>query len=630
MIVKINMYFLILAVAIMSLLVPEVVLAQNTEGRQLNYSNLKAKNHPRLLMDSKDFRQLKSKIASGKYDRLAMLHNTVMDICDNEIMNDTSILKHKLDDSGKRILHVSNKALARIFFCSYAYRMTEDRKYLEKAEADINAVCGFKDWNPKHFLDVGEMALAVAIGYDWLYKELKASTKTKAESALVRFAFEPSYIPEYTWFYRRFNNWNQVCNGGLVSAAVAIYEKAPDHAKAVIEKAVETSIAATKAIYSPDGNYPEGPGYWCYGTGFQTLMLAVMDKALGYDGGISEIEGFDKTAEYMLFTVGMENRSFNHSDGGSRAIEALAEWWFADKFNNPSLVYNELRKAESGSYKRSTERRTLPMIMAFANRIDLDRVDAPKKKLWSGRGAVPVVLIHTDWTWSSSDRYLALKGGRANVDHGHMDGGSFVYDAYGKRWAMDLGSQRYAPMENAFSDVGGDLWDMGQNSMRWNIFRYENASHNTITINGARHIVSGEAKITSVINNETELGANLDLSEIVGDQVKSAFRTIKLVNEDYLIVTDQIEAKGNKDATLRWNMLTPASVEIEENRIVLKQEDKKIYLTVESELPVELKEWSTEGPYALDAPNKGTTMVGFLATIKAGKTGKFKVKLSSE
>ena len=35
----------------------------------------------------------------------------------------------------------------------------------------------FEDWNPSHFLDVAEMTAGLAIGYDWLYDELPASSK---------------------------------------------------------------------------------------------------------------------------------------------------------------------------------------------------------------------------------------------------------------------------------------------------------------------------------------------------------------------------------------------------------------------------------------------------------------------
>ena len=34
--------------------------------------------------------------------------------------------------------------------------------------------------------------------------------------------------------------------------------------------------------------------------------------------------------------------------------------------------------------------------------------------------------------------YIGVKGGMAKRNHGHMDAGSFVFDAYGKRWSEDL------------------------------------------------------------------------------------------------------------------------------------------------------------------------------------------------
>ena len=149
----------------------------------LDYSKLTADNHPRLLMNAEAFTALKAKVDANASANLTLLHNTIMGVCNSKGMNATA-LTYKLDASNKRILDVSRDALLRIFTCAYAYRMTGDAKYLTKAETDINAVCNFPDWNSKrHFLDVGEMATAVAFGYDWLYNELSASTRTKAANA---------------------------------------------------------------------------------------------------------------------------------------------------------------------------------------------------------------------------------------------------------------------------------------------------------------------------------------------------------------------------------------------------------------------------------------------------------------
>ena len=126
------------------------------------------------------------------------------------------------------VLALLAAALLRIFSCAYAYRATGDRKYLEHAENDINTVCSFADWNgQRHFLDVGEMAAAVALGYDWLYADLKPETRANAERALREYAFTAA--GQYgANFYKASNNWNQVCNAGLVCAALAIYETRDD------------------------------------------------------------------------------------------------------------------------------------------------------------------------------------------------------------------------------------------------------------------------------------------------------------------------------------------------------------------------------------------------------------------
>ena len=43
----------------------------------------------------------------------------------------------------------------------------------------------FPDWNPQHFLDVGEMTMALAIGYDWLYDSLQPDTRRVVREAII-------------------------------------------------------------------------------------------------------------------------------------------------------------------------------------------------------------------------------------------------------------------------------------------------------------------------------------------------------------------------------------------------------------------------------------------------------------
>lgn len=595
----------------------------------LDFSKLTADNHPRLLMNADAFTELKNKVNSNASANLKLLHNAIMSVCNSKGMNATA-LTYKLDASNKRILGVSRDALLRIFTCAYAYRMTGEAKYLAKAETDMNAVCNFPDWNSKrHFLDVGEMAAAVAFGYDWLYHELSEATRVKAANALLKYAFQPAQ--EKNWnlnFYEATNNWNQVCNGGLVCAALASYESHSSEAKDMIEKAFESNATALEAMYSPDGNYPEGSGYWCYGTLYQVLMLAALESTIGTDNGLSNTPGFSKTAEYMLYMTGLNGNFFNYSDCAPSSTAALATWWFADKYNNPSLLYSELQMLKNGEYTSCEENRLLPMIMAFANKMNLDAVSAPVNKLWSGKGETPVVLVHTDWTYTDSDKYLGIKGGKAGSSHGHMDAGSFVYDAYGVRWSMDFGLQSYTTLETVLAGLGGNLWDMGQNSMRWDVFRLNNLNHSTLSINDAKHRINGAATLTATINTATELGGTFDLTNVLSDQAASVTRTVKIVNDQNLVVIDEIKARTDQSAKVRWCMVTPAVPTVESNRIVLTNGSKVMYLTVSGNVKTTYKTWSTTSENSYDAANPGTYMVGFEATVTANQTTLFTTTLT--
>ena len=106
---------------------------------------------------------------------------------------------------------------------------------------------------------------------------------------------------------------------------------------------------------------------------------------------------------------------------------------------------------------------------------------------------------------SKEDTYLGVKGGSPSTSHAHMDAGSFIFERDGVRWAMDLGMQSYITLESK----GVDLWNMSQNGQRWEVFRLSNIAHNTLTINGERHLVKSNAPITRTFESKKQKGAKL-------------------------------------------------------------------------------------------------------------------------
>ena len=580
-----------------------------------NYSAMAA--HPRLLLSSSEEQTLLQ--AVNQSDNFKNVHDYIISECDS-ILTYSDIV-YELE--GKRLLNKSREALLHIFYLSYGYRMTGNTQYLTKAETDLNTVCNFSDWNPSHYLDVGEMCMAVAIGYDWLYDDLSDATKRNIRDAIVTNAFKTSSGQS---FLTATNNWNQVCNTGLVYGALAIYENEKTASAAIIEQAMESNPLALNE-YGPDGNYVEGAMYWVYGTSFQVMMLAAFESALGTDNGLSQTEGFLESAQYMMYMSGPTQLRFNYSDCTRQQSPKPATFWFADKTDNPSLLFEEAKLMTLGLYKTS-EDRLLPTALIYGYNFDLDNLSEPLAKLWKGNGDTPVVLARTGWD-STNEKYLGIKGGKASTSHSHMDAGTFVFDDNRYRWAMDFGLQTYYEVESA----GVNLWDMSQNSERWDVFRLNNMNHNTMSINDQRHKVSGKAEFTEYYETSTKLGAKINLTNALNlnSELQEATREIYIENEENLKIIDVIETNGSS-VDLYWNMVTPALTElVNDSTIRLSQGDKKMLLRFSSQTAFTLDaNRSTTPDNSYESSNDGTVMVGFDATIPANTRATFYVTLEEE
>lgn len=588
-----------------------------------DWSRLTSSAHPRIIYTDADFEAIRKGISGNPV--LAEIHNGIIAIATSSLT--AADLERKL--SGKRLLDVSRNAEERILSCAYAYKTTSDRRFLEKAEHDIVTVCNFSDWNArKHFLDVGEMAAGVALGYDWLYNELSDETKSLVCRKLNEFAFSPALGKVWNLdFYSAVNNWNQVCNGGLVCAALAVYEKDQQVAREIVDKAMQSNVAAMETMYSPDGNYPEGYSYWNYGTLYEALMLTAMETATGSDTGLSNIGGFSHTGKYMLYMESPLGQCFNYSDCAPSAVACLAQWYFAHKFNDLSLLY--LEKDKIRSYRSSSESRLLPLVAYYAYKMNIESLDditAPEESFFVGEGLTPVVLVHDSWTMDTSDKFLGIKGGKGNTSHAHLDAGSFVYDAFGVRWSADLGLQSYGTLEPYIN-----LWNMNDGSERWTAFRYNNYNHSTLTVNNTYHRVAGEAKIEGIINDNGKKGAIVDMTGPLSNEAAKVRRTVWMEG-DNLYVTDEITARQDKDANVRWTMVTRARPVIEYGAITLSSANRTLYLKTSSSTrhrPV-LKTWSTVSSNSWDQANTGYYECGYELTVSKGMGASVTVCLTPE
>ena len=330
--------------------------------------------------------------------------------------------------------------------------------------------------------------------------------------------------------------------------------------------------------------------------------------------------------------------SFTFGDNNSSTDIVPTMFYFSAMFDDPTLPYFELKQAEKGIVKTGGVRtptgttegaRTYPLLLLWTSRYEDSSYSLPTEKVFAAtQGKQPVVVARTGW--GQQDQYLAIKGGQADLGHGHMDAGSFCYEAYGYRWVTDFIQDDYDIIEKAVADLDcGDLWSYTDGSVRWKAFRWSPRQHSTITVNDKDHYVKGNARFTSVSRDEQAMGGTVDLTSTLNGEVASAARTALIRNGEYLELTDKITANAGKAAQVRWCFPTQASAAVTQDGIELTREGVTVILKAQAgDCAVEYGIW-TNDPKKADFPTpfcefeevrEGEYYCGFKVTVPAGKT----------
>ncbi|MEW7306457.1 heparinase II/III family protein [Elizabethkingia anophelis] len=593
-----------------------ILMSFSSINAQQTFEAIASVSHPRLFLQKAEEKALINAITSNPDLKTVDL---ALKKSGNAIIS-LPVSEHK--KIGKRLLHVSREALKRIFALSYLYRTTKEQKYFDAAEKELLQLSSFADWNPTHFLDVAEMTFAVSIGYDWLYDKLSDTSREKIKTAIIEKGLKPSLDKKYNSWLKVQNNWNQVCNAGISLGAMAVYETDPAMASQIISRAIE-SIKVPMKRYEPNGTYPEGYSYWAYGTTYNVIFLDALKKLTKSDYNLGHAPGFMATAEYFQHLMGTSGLSFNYSDSMSAPEMSSATFWFAKNLNNPSLVWNDLQYIRNpAKAKQLSSDRFLPLIPVWGKDIQKLSPQRPEKLFWSGEGDNPVAMMRSSWT-DSDALFLGFKLGSPSVEHGHMDVGSFVFDSDGVRWAMDFGQQDYESLESK----NIDLWSYGQNAQRWTVFHYNSLSHNMLTVDNDQQYSKGKATFLKKSDNKNFSFATSDLSDLYKNRVPKVVRGVALKDQAYALIQDEVQT-GSSPTIVRWRMLTPANAEIiSPTEILLKKDNKKLLLKINSATPVTLKTWSTAPTNSYDAPNLGTVLVGFETELPANTKSTFAVQL---
>ena len=326
--------------------------------------------------------------------------------------------------------------------------------------------------------------------------------------------------PGYHW------NWKIMCCGEAGVAALSCGEAIPN-----LNEVLDASLAGVLDILDcvpPEGDWPEGAGYWLgtlgYGLRFGLALRRATDGSVDVFGHPA-VQG---TGDYIVHVT--------EPDGG------------VYDFNDNPLYLGEsldylLLLAEVG--RRGDWARTARM----SDHVTLERLAWDDPSLESAPPAPDDTARHFPWTglvtmrsgWEEEATYVGFKSGSSDVGHSHLDANSFVVSARGERLLVDEGKWPYAHFLGFFKE-----------ETRFNFDANGTVGHNTLLVDGEGQCFGPEypGRIVSFHSDpEMDLAVG-DAAAAYGGKLRRFLRTLAFVKPDLLLVFDQVAA--DQPRFLEW------------------------------------------------------------------------------
>ena len=409
-----------------------------------------------------------------------------------------------------------------------------------RAIAEFTAAASWKERRViRSFLDCAEIAVAIALAYDWLYHALTDGERHAIECAIRRNVLDPAlaaYEDRSQLWPRRRDNCALVSHSCILVAALSVLPCD----RALSAQLARRSLASAWGVLSamvPDGAWREGLSYWSLALRYGGLMVAALESTLGDSFGLADRPGFAQTGDFALHAAGPFGAAFNFGDSEQR-YDASPLAWFAHRFGRPI----------DGWLVGDGDGWSLPFTAIWPN---CERASPMTLHLPTGKvfHSGDLACFRNTWSTTAEARpvYLAIKGGNVPDRAGHgplqleeillhaqADAGTFVVDGARHRWVLDLGPDDYDLP--GYFEHGAD----GRSGRRWRYYRSRGVGHNTLSIGGRDQLPNAPATIVgSCVEGDTKW-AVLDLSAAYGAPPGSIRRGAALLGRQ-VVIQDEID-----------------------------------------------------------------------------------------
>lgn len=524
------------------------------------------KVRPRLIHNTASWGYLKGQIAADPV--LAKMFEA-MKASGEDLLQDPGLTRINGDTGGE-----GAKAIYRMGLLGALHYCDGDLKWQDKGVQELIGLTdkvAFRDWHPELMDNVADMVVAVSLGYDWFNAGLNAQQKTEIRTYLMEKGIdaleahlEGEEIPETA----KGTSGGQTApkkaapkKGGskvddklppdsehmaaataLLIAAVCFVDDDP----AIAKKAADAGAKVFgKGIvrFAPAGVWPEGLQAGEKVMDFVAMLAQSLKSASGRDLGLSLLEGIPQFGVARMHLIGTTGQTFNFGDSaGTTSSRPWVATWLCGVHGNPGI------NAVAAAGKQAVSSSNFGQVGHFlyynphaAGNGTADSLDF----------SIPGGLVATLRSgWERADYFVAIKGGDNEDPNAQLDIGSFVLDAGGQRWAIELGTE---------SDRVSAVKPAADRTKRYELYLEGTLGQNTLVIDGNQDLDAKAAVLLGVSSPEQGVAA-VDMTKAYSKPAKDVLRGAMVVRGEkpYVVLQDDLLMKNS--GTITWKMHTKAEI----------------------------------------------------------------------
>ena len=534
-----------------------------------------AKVRPRLIHNAAGWAALKGQVA---VDPVLAKIMEAMKASGEDLLKDPELTRINGETGGE-----GPKAVYRMGLLGALHFGDGDLKWQERGARELIALTDkvtFRDWHPDLMDNLTDLVVATALGYDWFRAGLNAEqaavirtylaekgigaliahlegeeipesakgtsggqTGTKSKVAPPKAQGKPQAKPDVGKLLP--DSKQMAAASALLLSAVCLVDEDPSIAKKAADAAAKI-FGKGIVRFAPAGVWPEGLQAGETVMDYVAMLSESLKAASGRDLNISLLEGIPQFNTARMHMMGPSGQTFNFGDATSAA--SSRPWvatWLSGIAGNPGL------RAVAATGKQPVTSAYFGQVGNFIYYNPHAAGDGTADSLDYAQTGGFVATSRSGW--EKTDYFVAVKGGENEDTTAQLDIGSFVMEAGGQRWGIELGAE----MDKA---PGFEVKPGADRTKRFALYLENTLGQNTLVIDGNQQDFDAKAAVLLGASTPERGLAVVDMTKAYSKPAKDVHRGIMVVRGEkpYIVVQDDLNMKNT--GSIVWSMHTMAEI----------------------------------------------------------------------